>query len=49
MTSTPTTHLKTCWANIMSAEVNGGEELFFVKEYLPNSYEALKKILKGAK
>lgn len=37
------------WANIMSAEVNGGEELFFVKEYLPNSYEALKKILKGAK
>ncbi len=37
------------WANIMSAEVCGGESLKFVKEYLPNSYEALKKILKGAK
>ena len=37
------------WANIMSAEVNGGAELEAVKEYLPNSYEALVKILKGVK
>jgi hypothetical protein len=35
------------WANIMSAEVCGGESLEFVKKYLPNSYKALKEILKG--
>lgn len=35
------------WANIMSAEVNGGEELEYVKKYLPNSYEAMIQILKG--
>ena len=33
------------WANIMSAETNGGEELAYVKEYLPNSYAAMLKIL----
>lgn len=33
----------------MSAEVNGGAELEAVKEYLPNSYEVLVKILKGVK
>lgn len=37
------------WANIMSAEINGGQELEYVKKYLPNSYEALIKILKGVK
>ena len=37
------------WANIMSAEVNGGQELEFVKEYLPNSYQAMLEIIKGAK
>lgn len=37
------------WANIMSAEVCGGEELKFVKEYLPNSYQAMREILKGVK
>lgn len=37
------------WANIMSAEVNGGEELEYVKKYLPNSYEAMIQILKGVK
>jgi hypothetical protein len=36
------------WANIMSAEVCGGEELEYIKKYLPNSYEALINILKGA-
>ena len=37
------------WANIMSAEVCGGEELEYVKKYLPNSYEAMLEILKGVK
>lgn len=37
------------WANIMAAEVNGGEALEYVKKYLPNSYAALIKILKGVK
>lgn len=35
------------WANIMAAEVNGGEALEYVKKYLPNSYEAMLEILKG--
>ena len=35
------------WANIMAAEVNGGEALEYVKKYLPNSYAALIEILKG--
>ena len=35
------------WANIMSAEINGGEELEYIKKYLPNSYEAMLQILKG--
>lgn len=35
------------WANIMSAEVNGGDELEAIKKYLPNSYEAMIKILEG--
>lgn len=37
------------WANIMSAEVCGGESLEYVKQYLPNSYKAMLDILKGAK
>lgn len=37
------------WANIMSAEVCGGESLEYVKKYLPNSYEAMIEILKGVK
>lgn len=37
------------WANIMAAEVNGGEALEYVKKYLPNSYTALIEILKGVK
>lgn len=35
------------WANIMSAEINIGEGLKYIRQYLPNSYEALLKILKG--
>ncbi|MGI6501258.1 MAG: hypothetical protein ACOX1S_10355 [Anaerostipes sp.] len=35
------------WANLMAAEVNGGEALEYVKKYLPNSYQALLDILKG--
>lgn len=35
------------WANIMSAIVCGGKELEYVKKNLPNSYEALLKILEG--
>lgn len=35
------------WANIISAEVCGGEELEYVKKYLPNSYKAILDILKG--
>lgn len=35
------------WANIMSAEICGGEELEYVKRYLPNSYAMLLKIIKG--
>ncbi len=37
------------WANIMSAEVCGGESLKYVKKYLPNSYQAMLNILKGVK
>ena len=37
------------WANIMSAEVCGGESLEYVKKYLPNSYQAMMEILKGVK
>lgn len=37
------------WANIISAEVCGGEELEYVKKYLPNSYRAVLEILKGVK
>lgn len=37
------------WANIMSAEVNGGSELEYVKKYLPNSYKIFIKILKRVK
>ena len=37
------------WANIMSAEVCGGESLEYVKKYLPNSYAAMLDILKGVK
>ena len=37
------------WANIMAAEVNGGEALEYVKKYLLNSYAALIEILKGVK
>ena len=37
------------WANIMAAEVNGGEALEYVKKYLPNSYAASIEILKGVK
>lgn len=35
------------WANIMSAYIVGGKELEYVKKYLPNSYEAMLKILEG--
>ena len=37
------------WANVMSAEVCGGDDLEYVKKYLPDSYQALLDILKGAK
>lgn len=37
------------WANIMSAIVCGGDELEYIKKYLPNSYNAMLKILKGVK
>lgn len=37
------------WANIMSAEVCGGEDLEYIKKYLPNSYQTFLNILKGAK
>lgn len=37
------------WANITSAIICGGEELEYVKQYLPNSYKAMLKILKGVK
>ena len=37
------------WANIMASEVNGGSEQEYVKKYLPNSYEAFIKIVKGVK
>lgn len=37
------------WANIISAEVCGGESLEYVKKYLPNSYQAMLEILKGVK
>lgn len=36
------------WANIMSAEVNGGAELEYIKKYLPNSYNAMRKIVDNA-
>lgn len=35
------------WANIMSAETCGGQELEYIKKYLPNSYEAFIEIMKG--
>lgn len=35
------------WANIISAEICGGESLEYVKKYLPNSYKAMLEILKG--
>lgn len=37
------------WANIMSAETCGGEELEFVKKYLSNSYSALLTIIEEVK
>lgn len=37
------------WANIMAAEVNGGDSLEYVKEYLPNSYQAMIDILERTK
>ncbi len=37
------------WANMMSAEVCGGESLDYVKKYLPNSYQTMLNILKGVK
>ncbi len=37
------------WANIMSAIVCGGEELEYIKKYLPNSYNTMIEILKGVK
>lgn len=37
------------WANVMSAEINGGKALEYVKKYLPNSYQAMLEILKGVK
>lgn len=37
------------WANIMSAVTCGGAALEYVKKYLPNSYEAYIKIMKGLK
>lgn len=37
------------WANIMSAEICGGDSLDYIKKYLPNSYQALLDILKGVK
>lgn len=37
------------WGNIMSAEVCGGKTLEYVKDYLPNSYQAMLKIIKGVK
>lgn len=37
------------WANIMSAEICGGDSLEYIKKYLPNSYQALLDILKGVK
>ena len=37
------------WANVQSAIVNGGEELEYVKKYLPNSYETMLKLLQRVK
>lgn len=37
------------WANIISAEVCGGDTLEYVKTYLPNSYKILMEILEGVK
>lgn len=37
------------WANIVEAVTNGGKSLEYVKKYLPNSYKAFLKILKGVK
>lgn len=34
------------WANILSAVTNGGQELEYVKKYLPNGYQAALDILK---
>lgn len=35
------------WANIMAADTVGGAELEYVKQYLPNSYDAYKMLIKG--
>lgn len=37
------------WANLIAAEVNGGEALDYVKKYLPNSYQTMMNILKGVR
>lgn len=37
------------WANMISAETTGGEELTTIKEMFPATYEVMKKILKGVK
>lgn len=37
------------WANLMAAEVNGGDSLEYAKEYLPNSYQAMIDILERVK
>lgn len=37
------------WANVMSAVTNGGDELEYCKQYLPNSVATLKKIIGGIK
>lgn len=37
------------WANITSAVTCGGEELEYVKKYLPNSYQAFMEILEKVK
>ena len=34
---------------MMDAEVNGESALDYVKKYLPNSYAAMLKVLKGVK
>lgn len=34
------------WANILSAVTNGGQELEYIKKYLPHSYQAVLDIIK---